>query len=141
MGALRDVVLSHVFGAGRASDAFWLAWTVPSIFRRFVADEDLTGALVPAVGQAEEAEGQDGARRLANTAVLQGRHPPDAPGKVHVDLDDALFACQVLDQRQPAFLRQDARDDLLGYQSRRLSCRTGSGQFRAHPDTPPSADL
>ena len=68
-GAFRDVVLSHVFGAGRASDAFWLAWTVPSIFRRFVADEGLTGALIPAVGQAEEAEGEGGARRLANTAL------------------------------------------------------------------------
>jgi putative peptidoglycan lipid II flippase len=68
-GAARDVVLSHVFGAGRASDAFWLAWTVPSIFRRFVADEGLTGALIPAVGQAEKAEGEAGAKRLANTAL------------------------------------------------------------------------
>ena len=69
MGAVRDVVLSHVFGAGRASDAFWLAWTVPSVFRRFVADEGLTGALIPAVGQAEEAEGPAGAGRLAGAAL------------------------------------------------------------------------
>ena len=69
LGAFRDIVLSHVFGAGRSSDAFWLAWTVPSIFRRFVADEGLTGALIPAVGQAEQAGGERGARRLANTAL------------------------------------------------------------------------
>jgi putative peptidoglycan lipid II flippase len=69
LGALRDVVLSHVFGAGRASDAFWLAWTVPSIFRRFVADEGLTGALIPAVGRAEKEEGTAGARRLAGAAL------------------------------------------------------------------------
>jgi putative peptidoglycan lipid II flippase len=69
LGALRDVVLSHVFGAGRASDAFWLAWTVPSIFRRFVADEGLTGALIPAVGQAEREEGAAGARHLAGAAL------------------------------------------------------------------------
>jgi putative peptidoglycan lipid II flippase len=69
LGALRDVVLSHVFGAGRASDAFWLAWTVPSLFRRFVADEGLTGALIPAVGQAEQEEGTPGARRLAGAAL------------------------------------------------------------------------
>ena len=69
MGALRDVVLSHVFGAGRDSDAFWLAWTVPSVFRRFVADEGLTGALIPALGQAEEAEGPAAAHRLAGTAL------------------------------------------------------------------------
>jgi putative peptidoglycan lipid II flippase len=69
LGAARDVVLSHVFGAGRASDAFWLAWTVPSIFRRFVADEGLTGALIPAVGQAARDEGATGARRLAGAAL------------------------------------------------------------------------
>ena len=69
MGALRDVVLSHVFGAGRVSDAFWLAWTVPSVFRRFVADEGLTGALIPAMGQAEQADGPAGARRLAGAAL------------------------------------------------------------------------
>ena len=51
VGQTRTYYLSHVFGAGRASDAFWLAWTVPSVFRRFVADEGLTGALIPAVGQ------------------------------------------------------------------------------------------
>jgi putative peptidoglycan lipid II flippase len=68
-GALRDVAMAHVFGAGRTSDVFWLAWTVPSVFRRFVADEGLTGALIPAVGQAEQAEGEKAARRLANTAL------------------------------------------------------------------------
>lgn len=69
MGAVRDVVLSHVFGAGRDSDAFWLAWTVPSVFRRFVADEGMTGALIPAVGQAEKEEGKAAARQLAGAAL------------------------------------------------------------------------
>jgi putative peptidoglycan lipid II flippase len=70
LGALRDVAIGHVFGAGRASDAFWMAWTVPSLFRRFVADEGLTGALIPAVAQAEQEQGGDAARRLANGALL-----------------------------------------------------------------------
>ena len=46
LGAVRDIALSHVFGDGRALDVFWMAWTVPSLFRRFVADEGLTGALI-----------------------------------------------------------------------------------------------
>jgi len=49
LGAARDIAIGHVFGAGRVSDAFWMAWTVPSLFRRFVADEGLTGALIPGV--------------------------------------------------------------------------------------------
>ena len=69
LGALRDVAIGHVFGAGRASDVFWMAWTVPSVFRRFVADEGLTGALIPAVAHAEQDEGVDEARRLARGAL------------------------------------------------------------------------
>jgi len=70
LGAVRDIAIGHVFGAGRASDAFWMAWTVPSLFRRFVADEGLTGALIPAVAQAEREAGTQEARRLANGALL-----------------------------------------------------------------------
>ncbi len=69
MGALRDVALSHVFGAGRASDVFWTAWTVPGIFRRFVADEGLSGALLPAVAQAQKTQGEQEAHRLAGAAL------------------------------------------------------------------------
>jgi putative peptidoglycan lipid II flippase len=70
LGAVRDIAIGHVFGAGRASDAFWMAWTVPSLFRRFVADEGLTGALIPGVTQAEQEAGTEEARRLANGALL-----------------------------------------------------------------------
>jgi len=70
LGAVRDIAIGHVFGAGRASDTFWMAWTVPSLFRRFVADEGLTGALIPGVAQAEQEAGVEEARRLANGALL-----------------------------------------------------------------------
>ena len=67
-GAARDISLANAFGAGRVSDAFWLAFTIPGIFRRFLADEGLTGALIPAVANAERAEGVAAARRLADEA-------------------------------------------------------------------------
>jgi len=70
LGALRDIAIGHVFGAGRVSDAFWMAWTVPSLFRRFVADEGLTGALIPGVARAEREVDAAEARRLANGALL-----------------------------------------------------------------------
>ena len=70
LGAARDIAIGHEFGAGRASDAFWMAWTVPSLFRRFVADEGLTGALIPGVARAEQDVGAPEARRLANGALL-----------------------------------------------------------------------
>lgn len=67
LGALRDIALAGFLGAGVASDTFWIAFTIPSVFRRFVADEGLTGALIPALARAE-AEGED-PRPLANTVL------------------------------------------------------------------------
>ena len=66
-GALRDIVIAFVLGAGVASDAFFVAFTIPNAFRRFVADEGLTGALIPAVAQAEAEADPAEARRLVNT--------------------------------------------------------------------------
>ncbi|HAN32768.1 MAG TPA: hypothetical protein DCQ06_14335, partial [Myxococcales bacterium] len=73
LGALRDVCIARIFGASGASDAFWIAFTVPNTLRRFVADEGLTGALIPAVARAETEQSQTAARQLANrvlTALL-----------------------------------------------------------------------
>ena len=69
-GMVRDIVIGHVFGAGRNSDAFWMAWTVPGLFRRFVADEGLTGALIPAIAQAEREDSEGRARSLANCTFV-----------------------------------------------------------------------
>ena len=69
LGALRDITVARFLGAGAGSDAFWIAFTVPNVFRRFVADEGLTGALVPAVARAENEEGLGAARELASATL------------------------------------------------------------------------
>ncbi len=69
LGAVRDIIIAAVLGAGASSDAFWVAFTVPSVFRRFVADEGLTGALIPAVARAESEEDPSTARHLANSVL------------------------------------------------------------------------
>lgn len=68
LGAARDVALAGFLGAGSEADAFRIAFTIPQTFRHFVADEGLTGALVPAIAQAEAADGTASARRLASAA-------------------------------------------------------------------------
>lgn len=68
LGGVRDVVLSNFLGAGKISDAFFIAFTVPNVFRRFVADEGLTGALIPALAKADQ-EGPEEAKILANTTL------------------------------------------------------------------------
>lgn len=47
LGLLRDVVLAWVFGAGRATDAFFIAFTIPNLFRRLIGEGTLAVAFVP----------------------------------------------------------------------------------------------
>jgi putative peptidoglycan lipid II flippase len=65
LGLFRELALANVLGAGMAMDAFVMAFTFPGMLRRFVADEGLTGALVPAVSRAEAEAGEAEARALS----------------------------------------------------------------------------
>jgi putative peptidoglycan lipid II flippase len=46
LGLVRDVVLANLFAAGR-TDAFFVAFMIPNLFRRLVAEGSLTVSLVP----------------------------------------------------------------------------------------------
>ncbi len=65
LGAVRDIATASVLGAGNPSDAFLTAFMIPGVFRRFVADEGLTGALIPALASEEREAGTPAAKRLA----------------------------------------------------------------------------
>lgn len=47
LGLWRDVVIANVFGAGAVSDAFFAAFRLPNMLRRFTAEGALTQAFVP----------------------------------------------------------------------------------------------
>lgn len=73
LGLARDIVTSRYLGDGMVGDAYVAAFTIPGLFRRFVADEGLTGALVPAIARAETEDGTSAAQSLASrvfTALL-----------------------------------------------------------------------
>lgn len=46
-GMLRDTIVASYFGAGYVSDAFYLAFTIPNLLRRFVAEGTMLPAFVP----------------------------------------------------------------------------------------------
>ena len=50
-GLLRDVVFSHVLGAGVAADTFLLAFRVPNFFRRLSAEGAFSQAFVPVLAR------------------------------------------------------------------------------------------
>ncbi len=66
MGMVRDMVTSRLFGAGMATDAFFAAFQIPNMLRRFFAEGALTAAFVPTFSETLVQEGEEQARELAN---------------------------------------------------------------------------
>ncbi len=46
-GLVRDQVTAFFFGAGFMADAFFVAWRLPNLLRRLLAEGALTAAFVP----------------------------------------------------------------------------------------------
>ena len=66
MGMVRDMVVARLFGAGMATDAFFAAFQIPNLLRRFFAEGALTAAFVPTFSETLVQEGEERARELAN---------------------------------------------------------------------------
>ena len=47
LGLIRDMVISGFFGAGMATDAFFIAFTIPNLLRRLLGEGTLTASFVP----------------------------------------------------------------------------------------------
>jgi putative peptidoglycan lipid II flippase len=69
-GFIRDMMLSRVLGAGMASDAWQLAFTLPNTFRRLFAEGAFSVAFVPMYTRALHSEGgEDAAARFADDVL------------------------------------------------------------------------
>jgi len=66
MGMVRDMVVARLFGAGMATDAFFAAFQIPNMLRRFFAEGALTSAFVPTFSGTLSQRGESDARELAN---------------------------------------------------------------------------
>jgi len=66
MGMIRDMVVSRLFGAGLYTDAFFAAFQIPNMLRRFFAEGALTSAFVPTFSEWYTNKGEEETRELAN---------------------------------------------------------------------------
>lgn len=66
LGMARDILGSHIFGAGMLWDAFIVAWRVPNLFRRLFGEGALTAAFVPSFVRLLEADRRSEAFALLN---------------------------------------------------------------------------
>jgi putative peptidoglycan lipid II flippase len=68
-GLIRDVVVAALFGAGFATDAFFMAFTIPNLLRRFFAEGSLTAAFVPTYSDIYHKQGREEAQAVANICL------------------------------------------------------------------------
>lgn len=67
-GFIRDVVVARFFGAGFATDAFFVAFRIPNLLRRLFAEGSLTIAFVPIFTEYLKTKSREDAFELARVA-------------------------------------------------------------------------
>src|SRR5215470_15338294 len=69
LGFLRDVLTAAFLGAGPVTDAFFVAFRLPNLFRSLFAEGAFNAAFVPLFAGAVATEGRQSARRFAEDAL------------------------------------------------------------------------
>jgi putative peptidoglycan lipid II flippase len=60
-GFVRDMIIADLFGARAAADAFFVAFRIPNLLRRFTAEGAMTAAFIPVYSEVMEKKGRQGA--------------------------------------------------------------------------------
>ncbi|MEM6663977.1 MAG: murein biosynthesis integral membrane protein MurJ [Pseudomonadota bacterium] len=68
LGFVREVMIVSFLGSGPVAEAFFVAFRLPNMFRRFFAEGALNTAFVPLFAKTLEADGEDAARRFGQEA-------------------------------------------------------------------------
>ncbi len=66
LGLVRDIVFARLFGAGIVMDAFFVAFKIPNIFRRFFAEGAFSQGFVPVFAEFEETRSHEEVRELVD---------------------------------------------------------------------------
>lgn len=69
LGLVRDVVIAHLFGASRAYDAYLIAFMIPHLLRRLLAEGALSSAFIPIFTERLNKDGPQRAARFANLVL------------------------------------------------------------------------
>ncbi|MBC2716180.1 MAG: murein biosynthesis integral membrane protein MurJ [Desulfobacteraceae bacterium] len=69
LGFVRDMVIAWFFGAGLLSDAFFVAFRLPNLFRRLFGEGSLTVAFIPVFSEHISTFGKEEAFQMARSAV------------------------------------------------------------------------
>ncbi len=112
-GFLRDMVVAGLFGAGLTTDAFFVAFRIPNLLRRLLAEGSLTVSFVPVFTEYLRNKTRQEALELANVtftalSILL----------VAVSLLGVLFSPLIVTVMAPGFSRMPAQYDLAVFLTR-----------------------
>ena len=62
LGFARDAIVARVFGAGMATDAFFVAFKLPNLLRRIFAEGAFSQAFVPILAEYKSQQGEEATR-------------------------------------------------------------------------------
>lgn len=62
LGFIRDAIVARVFGAGMATDAFFVAFKLPNLLRRVFAEGAFSQAFVPILAEYKSQQGEEATR-------------------------------------------------------------------------------
>ena len=66
LGFIRDAAIARVFGAGLATDAFFVAFKIPNLLRRLFAEGAFSQAFVPILAEYKNRRGEAATRQLVD---------------------------------------------------------------------------
>ncbi|MCC6611519.1 MAG: murein biosynthesis integral membrane protein MurJ [Burkholderiales bacterium] len=66
LGFVRDALIARLFGAGLATDAFFVAFRIPNLLRRLFAEGAFSQAFVPVLAEHKTREGEGSTRLLVD---------------------------------------------------------------------------
>ena len=69
LGLVREAVIAFLFGAGMSADAFFVAFRIPNMLRRLLAEGSLSASFIPVFTEYHHKRGQRQAWELASTMI------------------------------------------------------------------------
>ncbi len=69
LGLIREAVIAFLFGAGLSADAFFVAFRIPNMLRRLLAEGALSASFIPVFTEYYRRDGEDSAWELASAMV------------------------------------------------------------------------
>ena len=107
LGFIRDILLAKIFGASGSTDAFFIAYRIPNLFRELFAEGSISAAFVPVFTESLTHDGKEDARKLASSVLAFLLSVLSV-----VCLLGILFAPYIVSVIAPGFIKSPEKFDL-----------------------------